>query len=709
MDETQVNTLTPKVDSGGMYILKIENIKTGCISSDSVFVNTNTEIPAISLLTGPPDTFTCDRNVIELIAVSDIQNPIFQWRLEENILSEEALLLAEQPGTFNIRVINPQNNCSKILSVTVPSDTITPIADAGPNQELNCAVEQVELDGSNSSKGSAFTYLWTTQSTQNIADTLMASVQVPGLYTLIVINKKTGCRSLDTVRVTQSIENPIADAGRDTLYCEGSEEVQLLLGGANTSVGANMEYQWQNIQGNALGNEKQQLISIADTFLLQVTNTNNNCVAVDTVSVFEKPRPDLSLTSSGTINCKDKEVTFTAKSSFPSVDFRWEGDNNFMEKDSTLTLGEEFVGAEFAAIVTDRTTGCVGIEVVRVEEDRLLPLLTAGEDTELNCADTLNLEGRILSENINASISWQTEDGNIATSKNELNPVVDAAGTYILAIENTDNFCKASDTVIVSTNQLLPLVKLGADKSITCTEAEFILGQDSVAEGFNIHYEWRDQSNKLLATTKELAISLPDTYQLKVIDSTNLCAAFDKIVVFSADNPPEITIQTPGTINCINEQIQLNATIENAEEASYQWSGPDGHILEGSNTLSPLIDSGGVYKIEVINTLTGCEGERNVVVSDTRQFPEITKGEDKTITCYNDSLVSLTGRITSENQENLVYQWASSNENFMPIDTSLILNLNQAGNYFFTVTDTFNNCAIVDTIEVTNGNFRNRI
>ena len=701
IDENQTDQLRPKVDSGGMYILKIENIKTGCTNADSVFVNTDTEIPEISLLSDMPDTFTCDRNAIELIATSNVPVPLYQWRLEENILSEEATLVVEQPGTFTVRVINPQNSCSKILSVTVPSDTITPVAEAGPNRELNCTIEQVQLDGSISSKGPEFTYLWTAQSAENIADTLMASVQKPGLYTLVVINKKTGCRALDTVRVTQSLEDPIADAGQDTLYCEGSEEIQFLLGGANTSTGTNIEYQWQNIKGDLLGNEAQLSVSIADTFLLQVTDTDNNCVVVDTVKVFEKPRPDLSLASSGEINCRDSEITFTAKSSSPAVDFRWEGDNDFVEKDSSLTLGEEYIGQEFAAIVTDRTTGCVGIEVIRVEANRLAPLLTAGEDTELNCADTLKLDGRILSENINATINWQTEDGNIVINENELNPVVDAAGTYILSIENTDNFCKASDTLIVSTNQSLPLVKLGEDRAITCLETEFVLGQDSVSEGFNIHYEWRDQSNKLLATTKELSVSLPDTYQLKVIDSTNLCTAFDKIIVFSNDNPPQITIETPKTITCINEQIRLNAIIKNIQEGSYLWTGPEGHIIEGGNTPTPLIDSGGVYKIQVINTLTGCEGERNIVISDTRKYPRITQGEDKAITCYNDSLVTLTGRILSENQEHFVHQWTYMDGNFTAVDTSLILNTNQSGSYFFTVEDTSNNCFVIDTVEVT--------
>ncbi|MDW8231107.1 MAG: hypothetical protein RMJ33_14840, partial [Saprospiraceae bacterium] len=78
-----------------------------------------------------------------------------------------------------------------------------PIANAGPAQTLTCAAPQLSLNGTGSSQGQQFSYLWTTQNGNIVsgATTLTPVVNAPGTYVLTVINTQTGCTSTASVAV----------------------------------------------------------------------------------------------------------------------------------------------------------------------------------------------------------------------------------------------------------------------------------------------------------------------------------------------------------------------------------------------------------------------------------------------------------------------------------------------------------------------------
>ncbi len=700
IDENQVKMLNPVVEEPGEYFLEVTNRTTGCVAIDSINVPSSIVNPVIRLV-NEPSVFSCSNTNVEVLADSDVSDAIYEWKLGPETITDAAQLNATAPGTYSLIVINPANSCSSLVRVEIEADTLKPRAEAGPTKELNCTIGTVALDATNSVQGAEFSYLWRTIGNEEISDSIRIEVSTPGLYDLIVVDQSNGCRSIDTVRVTVSRDDPIADAGLDTIYCSGVEAdiLDFSLGGAATSVGDDFSYEWFDESAVSLGNEKEQQVKLAGVYYLEVTNSDNNCVSIDSVTVFERARPVVSLTSTGGINCAMNEIRYLAEADMSTSIITWFGE---MEIDSaSLVVTDALLGQNFIAIAEDTITGCKGESTtIKVESDRLPPLLTAGEDTEVNCADTLRLAGQLLSANISVTTNWQTTDGNIVTDRTELTPIVDAAGQYVLTIQNTDNFCVATDTVIVSTDQLLPTVVLGEDQILTCFNPELTIIPTELSEGPNFYYNWKDEDNKVVSTEKELVTEFPGTYQLLVIDSSNLCKNADVLVIADSLNPPEIEIITPDLITCQNNQVALS-TVLNINNATFEWFilSDTGSIVGAQNGRNLIVDSAGIYQIEVTDNFSGCSGEKNITVRDIRNEVRIEAGEDKTITCNNDTTVLAAGTIF-EPSNNLQFEWTSDVPNFSTIDTSLLFTIKESGTYILKVVDTLSFCEAVDSFLV---------
>ena len=143
----------------------------------------------------------------------------------------------------------------------------------------------VVLDGSASSAGPTFTYLWTGPDIQTgNQNDVSPSVTLPGNYVLVVTDSDNGCTATDNSTVLQDIVDPVASAGNDlTLTC--LQNTQAIDGSGSTS-GANFEYLWQGPGINS-GNFNQQspMVSDSGTYVLLVTNNINHCTATDVVYV----------------------------------------------------------------------------------------------------------------------------------------------------------------------------------------------------------------------------------------------------------------------------------------------------------------------------------------------------------------------------------------------------------------------------------------
>jgi hypothetical protein len=110
--------------------------------------------------------------------------------------------------TYTVKSPAPCPNQSSTFKVTIDPN---PVADAGPNQDINCDVEEVTLGG-NSSKGISIVYSWVTLSGDPLTTTniLNPTTRTLGKFLLRVTDNITKCFAQDEVEVTKN-SNIITD------------------------------------------------------------------------------------------------------------------------------------------------------------------------------------------------------------------------------------------------------------------------------------------------------------------------------------------------------------------------------------------------------------------------------------------------------------------------------------------------------------------
>ena len=100
-----------------------------------------------------------------------------------------------------VLTVNFQNGCTATDEVEVLGNFIEPVADAGNDQMLDCAIGQVLLDGSQSQLGATISYEWKNDLGEILGTEITLPTSEIGTYTLTASNSENGCSSSDEVTV----------------------------------------------------------------------------------------------------------------------------------------------------------------------------------------------------------------------------------------------------------------------------------------------------------------------------------------------------------------------------------------------------------------------------------------------------------------------------------------------------------------------------
>ncbi|MBC7777102.1 MAG: hypothetical protein H7246_16840, partial [Phycisphaerae bacterium] len=188
------------------------------------------------------------------------------------------------PGIYGLTVTDAIG-CTVGSSAYVLVDANAPIACTGPNQILTCALTQIVLDGSCSSIGANFFYVWQGPGINSgNFDNLTPTVDLPGTYTITVTNTVNGCSSTDIVTVVQDNNTPTISAPSDlALPCGGGA---ITLPGIGMG-GPNIIFQWTTLGGNIISgaNTLNPIVDEPGTYTILVVNTANGCTATASVTV----------------------------------------------------------------------------------------------------------------------------------------------------------------------------------------------------------------------------------------------------------------------------------------------------------------------------------------------------------------------------------------------------------------------------------------
>jgi gliding motility-associated-like protein len=695
-------TPNPIVDAPGTYQLILTNQTNGCAALDLAIVAANVAQPPISIL--PPDLLTCTQTNTILQGQLNSNDPmLFHWQASNggNILSGDSTLqpVVDQPGLYTLSATNTANGCTATQSTSVVLDNITPtvlVAMPGP---LTCTALSQTLSASGSSAGPEFIYQWSTTNGNILSgnNTLNPIVNAPGDYQLQITNNNNGCLANVSILVIQDTVAPSALilTPSDTLTCL-TTQLELIGDGTGTA-------QWTTQNGNILftsGFSAQ--VDGPGIYLLTTTDPNNGCTATNTVAIFENQQiPMVSIAPPDILTCLETSVQVNSNAQGQSLQYGWQTNGGNIvtgQTSSAITVDQPGM---YTVTVTDGVNGCTITTSVDVTQNIDLPNIQIVPPATITCDfPTVTITGQNLSLPGNFTYSWTASGGaNIVSGQGSLMPTVDAGGVVTFACFNSDNGCSSVQSVNVPQNTLPPVADAGLNDTLSClTNALTIQGAGSGAPGLTYSWMASNGGNILSgASTPNPSVNQPGIYTLTVENPVNGCTATDQVQIFNDLNAPVSSAGTAATLTCTLLQTNLNGSASTGANFSYLWTASSGgNIVNGSNTLSPLINEPGVYTLAVTNAVNGCVATSSVTVPENITPPGVDAGTAANLTCAVQS-ISLSGSSTGGAA---TYLWSTSNGNLLNGVNTLTPFINQTGNYTLTATLNSNGCTASDVVVV---------
>jgi hypothetical protein len=345
-------TLTPTVNTSGTYTLLVTNTGTGCTNTFSTSVSNNNSIPSLNINGG---TLTCITNTVTLNSSTNASNPTYVWTGPNGFTSMLQNPSVNSNGSYSLIVTDTQNGCTTSAATTVAINNTQPNASASSLGNLNCNTVQLQLNGSGSSTGPEYSYIWTSTNGRFVSGetTLNPIIDVAGTYNLLVTNTENGCTNTATTSVSQS--PPVTSIIKDqsNITCNGASD------GKATALGDGgngaFTYTWSN-GGNA------STISNVPAGLYFVTvSDEENCTSSISVNLTQ---PDVlncnaSSTSLTSNNVNDGTATAAPIGGTSGYTYLW-SNGSVTSTVTGLTPGV------YTVVVTD-ANGCTASQTVNVD------------------------------------------------------------------------------------------------------------------------------------------------------------------------------------------------------------------------------------------------------------------------------------------------------------------------------------------------------
>jgi membrane-bound inhibitor of C-type lysozyme len=272
------------------------------------------------------------------------------------------------------------------------------------------------------------------------------------------------------------------------------------------------------------------------------------------------------------------------------------------------------------------------------------------------------------------SYDWSTGEDTASIEINE-------AGTYIVTVTDGENGCSDTLEIEVIQNITKPEIIVTGNEELTCTNDTIILDASQSSGQGELSFDWSTGED-----TASIEVSEAGEYSVTVTDSENGCSDTLVIEVNQDIAEPIASITSNQELNCSNESIVLDASGSTGQGTlSYLWS-------TGEETATIEISEAGEYAVTITDSDNGCSNTTSVEVTQNIIAPTAHIGGGSVINCSDDSIVLDASGSTG--QGTLSYLWSTGEE-------TASIEVNSAGDYSVTVTDSSNGCSNTASIEVT--------
>jgi hypothetical protein len=571
----------PVVNALGIYVLQVTNPQNGCTASQNVTVTQNINPPNLSASTA--GTITCTTPQIKLLATSTTPGAAFAWTGPNNFASALQNPFVSVEGYYSVTVTNPANGCTNTSTVYMYANNTVPFAYAGEDRSLNCYFTSILINGSFSSTGTSYTYLWTTLDGHIVTgvNTLTPLADAPGNYLLKVTNTQNGCTSKDSMYISQS--DPVTAAINQTtpVYCSGSSTGSAKVTGAGGTV--NFTYKWSN------GAQTQLASGLsAGTYTVTVTDSDG-CTATASAIVTQLVlTATISATAQTTPGVNNGTASVSPGGGTAPYTVKWSNNQ------TTPNIANLAPGA-YSVTITD-AHGC-----------------TLVKTTNVNAANC-NVTGALVTSNVTCN---GASNGSASVNlTGALNPITyswtNGAGTQtasnlapgVYTVTATDAAgCHTIQTAQISGPPAL-VVSFSDQQPLSCPNSQDGLLTAGATGGTQPYvYQWSNGS-----TVSTISGIPAGSYTVTVTDAKSCSTTLTAGIV--NPDPIVVSVATQSNITCTNGHdgsVTIQAT-GGTQPLSYHW--PDGST---GTSLSGL--QAGAYILTVTDA-KNCSGTLTVNIQN---------------------------------------------------------------------------------------------
>lgn len=620
------NTLQPVVNASGIYTLTATDPQNGCSSSSQVRVLADQNAPTAVIAL--PDTLTCTRTQVVLQGNGSPSNVVSaSWAalaggniaLGANSFSP----IVNAPGRYLLTVTNPQNGCTATAECTVVQDTLAPALNTPSPPVLTCAALNVAVRALPDTI--AYAYQWQTANGSIVSgqQSAQAVVNLPGTYSVVATDQRTGCTSARTVNVQADQQPPqISITAPPVLTCS---TLQAPLSATVTNVPAGaISAQWTTTDGQIVSGAQSlaPVVAAPGTYWLTVQNTANGCTTSSTTLVVQNTTPPTArISPPPSITCAQKHIALNASASSGqgTLSYAWAGGLLLGGQGTPTPLAGQ--PGTYSLTLTDAANGCTVAASVVVPADTAAPVPRIAPTLPLTCERlTVTLDASTSSGQTPLLAQWTTVNGAIASGANTLTPSANVPGLYTLLLTNGPNGCTATASAAVQEDRTPPNANAGPDQTLFCLQPEATLTGQSNTAG-PLTFRWTvvqggpliGDSNVAQTTTRA-----PGTYRLTVVRLSNGCADSDEVRVVEIKPPSfEPRVEQP---NCRRNTGNVAFVALAGGQPPLRYSINDGQTYTPSPQFSGLAP--GPYTLVVSDAL-GCTASATIGI-DPPFFPKIS-------------------------------------------------------------------------------------
>lgn len=478
----------------------------------------------------------------------------------------------------------------------------------------------------------------------------------PGVYTVQVFLPGNNCPGTASVTIVGGTSPTVQNATVTACYAPGNATFDLTSAQSSISTTPGVIFAYYINQSDALAGNGNTIpnpaIFQSAGQTVYVLVKNGFCSKVAQLQLIKAPQSTASIAAPPVLTCTNSQITLNASAStYPAGStFSWTTTNgNIVSGANTLNPVVNTAGIYTLTISNTYQPGnliCTSTANVTVTGDSAPPTTGLTASKVLICAG----ESVTLTASGGATYNWVglTGNGNTQTVSPTTNTTytVTAVGANGCVSQNPATITiQVSQPITVQNATLFKCYQTGGI-NYNLTEAQ---SQITSATGVTFSY-YLDASdanagnNNTISNTTSFNSAGNQTIYVLVVNG-----GCRYVVTLQLLSTPEttLTIAQPQQITCNTQQITLNASssvIPTGSTILWTTTG-GGNIVSGANTLSPVVNAGGVYTLTVTNvnqpgnlncsytaTVTVVQNTTPPVVTLTAPVLQICPGESVTLT-----------------------------------------------------------------------------